>query len=108
MFNITNYSDHPNRPGYTVFKFFEKQRAEYFEELLTKENVWFESSTDEDDGTIYLYGIKKNDHKKAINANYLVSGKFRKKIIPNIYLRWFIIIISIAIIILAIISALKN
>ena len=85
MFNITNYSDHPNRPGFTIFKFFDQKRAEYFEELLKKENVWFESSINEDNNTIYLYGIKKGDYKIAMNANYLVSGKFRKKIIPNDY-----------------------
>ena len=65
MFNITNYYDHPIRPGYTIFKFFDKNRAVYFEELLKKESVWFESSIDEDEKMIYLFGVKKSDHKKA-------------------------------------------
>lgn len=105
MFNITNYFDHPTRIGYTVFKFYEKQRAEYFEELLKKDNIWFEYSIEEDN-TVYLFGIKKGDFKKTMNANYLVSAKYRKKIIPNIYFRWGVIIIVISIITLAIIGAL--
>ena len=54
MFDITNYSDHPTRPGFVIFKFFKLERAEYFEELLKKENVWFESSINESDKTIYF------------------------------------------------------
>ncbi len=102
MLNITNYSDHPTRIGYTVYRFFEKERADYFEELLKKENVYFESSIEEEN-TLYLFGVKKGDSKKAMSANYMVSAKYRKKIIPNIYFRWgviafFILLISFAII----------
>jgi len=107
MLNITNYFDHPTRIGYTVFKFHQKQRAEYFEELLTKENIWFESSI-ENDNTLYLFGIKKGDFKKVMNANYLVSAKFRNKIIPNVYFRWGIIVFVIAALILAIIGAITK
>jgi len=106
MFNITNYFDHPTRPGYTVFKFFEKQRADYFEELLKKENSWYETSFEDDsEKTIYLFGIRKGDHQKAMNANYLVSGKFRKKTISNSYVRILIFIIALGAIALAIIGA---
>jgi hypothetical protein len=108
MFDITNYTDHPSRPGYTIFKFYKKERAQYFEKLLKKENIWFESSINEDDKTIFLFGIKKGDFKIAMNANYLVSGKFRNKIIPNVYFRWTIIIIAISLITLAIIGAIIN
>ena len=80
MLNITNYTDHPTRIGYTVYRFFEKERADYFEELLTKNNIYFESSIEEN--KIYLFGVKKGDSKQAMNANYLVSAKYRKKIIP--------------------------
>lgn len=104
MINITNYSDHPTRIGFTVFKFHEMQRANYFEELLKKDNVWYESSIGEE-ASIHLFGVKKGDFKKAMNANYLVSAKFRNKIIPNIYLRWGIIILAITFIALAIIGA---
>ncbi|OFY94900.1 MAG: hypothetical protein A3K10_12350 [Bacteroidetes bacterium RIFCSPLOWO2_12_FULL_31_6] len=108
MFNITNFFDHPTRPGYTIFKFHDKQRAVYFEELLKNKNIWFESSIDEGENIIYLFGVKKSDYKNAMNANYLVSAKYRSKIIPNVYFRWLVIIITVAILILAIISAIKS
>ena len=105
MFDITNYSDHPTRIGYTIFKFRNKQRAEYFKQLLTESNIWFESSNEDN---ITFFGVKKGDFKKAMNANYLVSAKFRNKIIPNTYFRWGILIFSMIILLLAIIGAIIN
>ena len=105
MLNLTNYSDHPTRIGYTVYRFFEKERAGYFEELLTKENVYFETSVEELDNTIYLFGVRKGDAKQVMNANYLVSARFRKKIIPNSYFRWGVLLFFIAVLTLAVIGA---
>jgi len=105
MFNITNYSDHPTRIGFTVFRFREKQRADYFQALLNEKNIWFELSEEDN---LFLFGVKKGDFKKAMNANYLVSSKYRKKIIPNIYIRWGIIIISILVVIFALIGAITK
>ncbi len=105
MLNLTNYSDHPTRIGYTVYHFFEKERANYFEELLKKDNIYYESSIEEQENTLYLFGVKKGDAKKAMNANYLVSAKYRNKIIPNIYFRWGVIIFFISVLLLAIIGA---
>ena len=109
MFNITNYFDHPTRPGYTVFKFFEKQRAAYFEELLKAQNIWFEFSVEEkEDKSIYLFGVRTSDHKKALNANYLVSSRFRKPTIPNIFVRWIIFAVALTAIVIAILGAIKS
>ena len=106
MLNILNYSDHPTRIGYTVYRFFKKERADYFEKQIKKDNVPFESSVEENENTLYLFGIKKGDAKKAMNANYLVSAKYRNKIIPNVYIRWGIILFAITMITFAIIGAL--
>jgi len=108
MINITNYSEHPTRIGYTVFRFNEKHRAEYFKELLINDNIKFESSIEEDEDGIHLFGVKKGDFKIAQHANYLVSARYRKKIIPNQYFRWGVIIIAIILVALAIIGALKT
>ena len=109
MFNITNYFEHPNRPGYYVFRFYQKDKANYFEELLIKENIWFESSLEKEEGKItYLFGVKLSDYKKALHANYLVSAKFRNRTISNNYIRIIIYIVTIGIIALAIIGALKS
>lgn len=110
MFDITNYSDHPTRPGHVVFRFYDKSRAEHFEQLLKEDTIWYESSIDrDDDKTTYLFGIKIGDQKKALQANYLVSAKFRKKTIPNFYARLVIYLVAIGVISLAIIGAIiKN
>ena len=105
MLNITNYSDHPTRIGYTVYRFFEKERAAYFEELLTKDSIYFEYSIEESNNTLYLFGVRKGDSKKAMNANYLVSARYRKKIIPNFYFRWGVILFFIITLTFAIIGA---
>lgn len=106
MFNITNYFEHPTRPGYYVFRFRDKNRADYFEELLKAQNIWHELSIDEDQSSsLYLFGIKLNDYQKATKINYLVSGKYRKKTISNIYIRLVVYIIAIGIVALAIIGA---
>jgi hypothetical protein len=105
MLNLTNYSDHPTRIGYTVYRFFEKERADYFKALLTKENVYFEIAEEEHKNIIYLFGVRKGDAKQAMNANYLVSAKFRNKIIPNIYFRWGILLFFFTVFIMAIIGA---
>ena len=105
MLNITNYSDNPTRIGYTVYRFFEKERADLFEELLKKDNIYFESSIEEHKNTIYLYGVKKGDSKHTMKANYLVSAKYRNKIIPNIYFRWGVIVFFIGVLTLALIGA---
>ena len=63
MFNVTNYFDHPSRPGYTVFKFHEEERANYFEELLKEKSIWHEST--KEDGA-FLFGIRKSDYKTAV------------------------------------------
>lgn len=105
MFNITNYFEHPTRPGYYVFRFRDKARADYFEELLKKDNIWHEKSTDEDEQPLYLFGIKLNDYKRVIKINYLVSGKYRRKTISSIYIRIIIYVVAITLLSFAIIGA---
>ena len=107
MINITNYSDHPTRMGFTIFRFNNKQRAEYFETLLKQDGIWHEASIEEDN-SIYLFGVKKGDFKKAMHANYLVSAKYRSRTIPNKYIGLAILVVVFAAITLAIFGAIKT
>lgn len=89
MFNITNFFDHPTRPGHTIFRFYEKERATTFQTLLEKEHIWFEREDHkEDNKTIYFFGVKNGSLKTASRCNYLVAAQFRKPFIPNTYFRW--------------------
>ena len=109
MFNITNYSEHPNNSNYTVFRFYEQRRAEYFETLLSEREIWNESTIDLENGkTTYLFGIKKSDFEAANHCNFLVNGKYRKPSIPNVYGRWLLIGITVFLVALSIIGYLRR
>ena len=109
MFNITNSNSHPTRPGHTVFHFYIKDRADYFEELLVESSLFFEKSIEEDaEKTIYFFGIKNRDVKLVNQKNYLVNGKFRKPLIPNVYFRWAVIAFATFAIGLAIVGYIKT
>ncbi len=89
MINLTNYNEHPTRLAHTVFHFFNKERASYFESLLAEQDIWFESEIDNQTGkTTYFFGVKNRDLKKVQQINYLVSAKFRKRTISNKYIVW--------------------
>tara|TARA_Y100000589_G_scaffold328039_1_gene371187 strand:- start:9790 stop:10146 length:357 start_codon:yes stop_codon:yes gene_type:complete len=109
ILNITNYREHPTRPGYTVFHFFDDKQANDFKKLLEENTIWFESDVDKKDGkTIYLFGVRNSDLKKAVNLNYLVIGKYRKPFIPNLYFKWFVVVLGVLLVVAAVIGYLKS
>lgn len=109
MFNITNFNEHPTRKAYTIFHFFQKERSDYFEELLKQQHIWYEADMDETTTkTTYFFGVRNTDLKKVQQINYLVSAKYRTPTIPNKYLRFFIYLISFILLALAFIGFLKS
>ncbi len=108
MLTLINFQDHPTNRNKKVFFFKDEIQARYFEELLLTEKVDFEKQIDEKgDQTIY-FGVKIADFKTAKRLNYLTIGHFRKPFIPDIFLRYFIIIISLLVLTLAITGALLS
>jgi hypothetical protein len=109
MINITNYNEHPTRKAYTIFHFFNKERADFFKELLLEQNIWFEEEIEEQpEKIIYFFGVKNSELKKVEKINYLVSAKFRKPTIANKYLSWGLYIFAILVFILAIMGYLNS
>lgn len=109
MFNITNYNEHPTRKAYTIFHFFNQERADYFETLLKENQIWHESDIDETpEKTTYFFGVKNADVKKVQQLNYLVTAKYRKPTIPYRPLRLVIYIISFFLLGLALIGLFKT
>ena len=108
MFNITNYNQHPTRPGYNVFKFYQQERADNFKQLLEEENIWFEDSVDDEnpDKIHFMFAIRVADHKKVVQLNFIVNGTHRKPTISNSYVRMFVYAVAIGILIMAIAGAL--
>lgn len=106
---FVNYVQHPENANYIVFRFHDAARAATFEALLIEQAIWFEKGEEERRGTlVQLYGIHKNDFKKAEKINYHVEGKHKKPIIPWKGLRYFILIFSFTVLTLSIIGYCKQ
>ncbi len=106
---LVNYTRHPENSEYVVFRFPDSERANSFEEYLTKEKIWFESNSEEHkQRTYYLYGLHKNDFKRAERINMLVEGKHKKPLIPVASIRWFVVLFGMAALILALVGYCKQ
>lgn len=102
MFSLINFDEHPTNRNKKVFHFSIEEHAAYFEALLSKNNLQFEKQIDtEGDQRIY-YGVHIGDFEKAKELNYLTIGNFRKPFIPDIFFRYFLILLSIFVVGLAI------
>ena len=104
MISLINFQDHPTNRNKKVFHFSNEEQAVYFESLLTKNNLQFEKQIDEKGDQRIYYGVHIGDFEKAKTLNYLTIGFFRKPFIPDVFFRYFLIIISIFIVGLAIVG----
>ncbi|MCB0803836.1 MAG: hypothetical protein KDB74_12120 [Flavobacteriales bacterium] len=101
---FVNINEHPTKSNIKVFYYKDIEHANYFENLLKTSKVNYEKQIDEDgDQTIY-FGINKSDFEQVKRLNYLTIGHFRKPFIPDVYLRYFVIFLSIIILTIAFIG----
>ena len=102
---FVNFVKHPENENYTVFRFRDQNRAKSFEIELSSSNIWFEKSQSSNKGKKYfLFGIHKNDFKKAQSINFKVEAQHKKRIIPGKIFRGFILIIGLGALALSIIG----
>jgi len=99
---IRNYNIHPSNKSYWVFFFSDEQMAKLFKELLHKEKIEFEEHSSEDLVKRRLFGIHKRDMKIALELNNIAIGTYRQPFIPDPVFRYFLIILTISLIALAI------
>ena len=105
---LVNYSRHPENSSYVVYRFADENRAKSFEEALKEKNIQFESDTHEKKQvTYYLFGVHKNDYKVTERINFDVEAKHRKPFIPFAGFRWFMILFSAGLMLLAILGYCK-
>ena len=84
MFNVTNFTEHPGNPLYTVYKFKSKEESVMFQSLLQKEGLFYEADTGENEyGELELVAVKNKDEPAATKLNYIVLGRFRKPLIES-------------------------
>ncbi len=117
---LVNYKDHPNNNRFIIFSLISKEEAEYFEELLVKEQIEFEKDIEElnslasiyftlipqskldKKGNMYLFAINKKYREKVHRINYKVHGKFRDYSIKNSFIRnglilFFLVLVGFAV-----------
>lgn len=107
LVNLTNYRDHPSDPSYVVFFFHRKEVADAFEELLLINMIDFERAFDDDGYERHLFGVRKVEFTRAEKLNYQAIGRHRKGFIPNRYLKIFVLVFTLAVLLLALIGAYK-
>lgn len=109
ILNVTNCQDHPSNEAYKVFHFFSKEEADYFESLLNEKKISFERDEEfAKEKMMYLFGIHVSDYKKVNKLNYLTIGKYRKPLIKNNFLKWFILLFGFSLLLFALISFFMN
>lgn len=108
-FGLVNYVDHPTNKDYRIFNFNTELEADLFEKKLTEKNIWFERDEEEHENAIvYLFAVRDREFGKAQDANFMVSAKTRRNIIPIAFFRYFLIIFVLAVITLAIVGYMKS
>ena len=108
-FGLVNYVDHPTNKDYRVFNFNTKHEADLFEKKLTAANIWFErDEEDHENSMVYLFAVLDREFGKAQDANFMVSAETRRNIIPNTFLRYFLILFVLGMLAFAVIGYLKS
>ncbi len=102
---LVNYAKHPENSEYVVYRFADENRANSFEEALNEKSIQFEKGMhDKKQVTYYLFGVHKNYYKVTEKINFSVEAKHRKPFIPFAAFRWFLLIFSAIVMLLAILG----
>ncbi len=88
MIDFTNYRIHSEKKDYMVFHFDHKEQSLYFEELLNKNNLYFEKHLENEKNFFIYYGVRRCDFTIVNQLNNESNGKFKKPFISDKYLRY--------------------
>jgi hypothetical protein len=83
--------------------------ADEFEVLLTRDDIPFERDDNDEYGRyMALFAIKNSYFKQALKLNFLSYGKYRQPLIKDKFLKYFLLLGVLAIIVLAFIGYIKS
>lgn len=106
---LVNYTRHPSNSEYVVFRFPDIERANDFEAQIQAAKIWFERDQEErKQRTYYLFGLHKNDFKRAYKINIEVESRHKKPIIPFAPLRWFVLVFGLGLLTLTLVGYCKQ
>lgn len=106
---LVNYVQHPSNPQYIVYRFVDPERAASFEKELEAQSIWFEKDIENKREKEYiLFGVHNRDFKRTDKINFKVEGKHKKPLIPFKGFRYFVVLLGLGLLTLAIIGYCKQ
>jgi hypothetical protein len=97
----TNYFLHPADNRYYVFTFTEEEHALRFETSLKKDEIPYERNEME-------FGVPRTHFNEALRHNHLLYADIREPFLANKGLRWSVLILTGAVLLLAIVGAMSS
>ena len=106
---FVNFTKHPKKPNFHVYRFTDVARANSFREELISNKITFEEDTEQKKQVTYtLFALHKKHYKKTMQMNFKVESKHKKPLIPFLLLRWTVLLFGLGILLLAILSYCKH
>ena len=106
---MVNYHKHPSDSNYVVYRFKDVNRANFFEQELTRNGLWYERSNPEtDEKQYYLIAIHKKNFNQTQRINFKTEAKFKKPLINHKFIRYFFVIFMVGLVTLAAVGYCEN
>jgi hypothetical protein len=97
----TNYFLHPGDNRYYVFTFEKVELADRYESDLKGAEIPYERHE-------MKFGVPRTHFREALNLNHLIAAETREPFIPHAGLKWAMLIITAAVLLLAVTGALTS
>jgi hypothetical protein len=107
MMRLTNWYTHAVDNRYHVFEFRDTDLANEFASDLQQAEIPFErapAEAEEGGQPVERFGIHRSAFKEALRINHLLHGRYRQPFIPHLGLRWFMLLFTAAVVLLALIG----
>lgn len=99
-----NFESHHRQRNYTVFYFYAKDHADYFEALLLENEIPFERGSGQDMVRRHLIGVHRTYQDRAEMLNDEVGNYYRKPFLGTNRMRNFVLIFTLVAIVFAVIG----
>ncbi len=110
IFPSYHYYEHPTDSNYLIFTLRREDMAEYFAQQLTDANIGYETDTDinPQKKKLYHFAILQSNRPKAMEIFLETWAKFRKPFFHNPTIKFFLLLLTVSLITLAIIGFIKS
>lgn len=99
-----NFEPHHKQRNFTVFYFYAKDHADYFEALLLENEIPFERGAGQDMVRRHLIGVHRSYQERAEKLNNEVGNYYRKPFLGTNAMRNFVLVFTLVVIAFALIG----